>query len=242
MEDIMNVSTQLRQGASAIRHLIQQLGFAVALGLLAAAPDGAASAQSLSPSTIVALQESLNKQGIAVPTDGVLSDATRAAIRQYQSQHHLPVTGEPDRATLAKLGVADREAASPAAATAQAAPQSSEAGQTQGRTAPTPQMPMQQMPSGMMSPSMMHGMTQMMHGMMRMMQSQMRPASGRAADRDMMGCPMMHGSSQGPEAEQMRGMMQMMQGMMTMMHGHMRSSDGMPPARQTPQTGAAPHP
>ena len=66
-----------------------------------------------SGATIRALQEALNKQGIAVKTDGVLGDETRAAIKQYQSQHHLPVTGEPDKATLDKLGVAARQGAAP---------------------------------------------------------------------------------------------------------------------------------
>ena len=60
----------------------------------------------LSSATIKALQEALNKQDIAVKVDGVLDDATREAVKKYQSQHHLPVTGEPDKATLDKLGVA----------------------------------------------------------------------------------------------------------------------------------------
>ncbi len=59
----------------------------------------------LSSATIKALQEALNKQGIAVKTDGVLDAATREAVKKYQSQHHLPATGEPDKATLGKLGV-----------------------------------------------------------------------------------------------------------------------------------------
>ena len=65
-----------------------------------------ATSTALSESTIKALQEALNKQGIAVKTDGVLNDETRTAIKKYQTQHHLPVTGEPDKATLDKLGVA----------------------------------------------------------------------------------------------------------------------------------------
>jgi len=52
---------------------------------------------ALSEPTIKALQEALNKQGIAVTADGVLGDETRAAIRKYQSKHHLPVTGEADK-------------------------------------------------------------------------------------------------------------------------------------------------
>ena len=62
-------------------------------------------ADSLSRATVKALQEALNKQGIAVKADGVLDEETRAAIKKYQSEHHLPVTGEADKATLEKLGV-----------------------------------------------------------------------------------------------------------------------------------------
>lgn len=81
---------------------------------LAQAPAGASA--PLGVATVKALQEALNKQGIAVKTDGVLDEETRAAIRTYQSQHHLPVTGEPDKATLDKLGVAARQGgAAPAA-------------------------------------------------------------------------------------------------------------------------------
>lgn len=60
----------------------------------------------LSAATIKSLQEALNKQGIQTKVDGVLGNETRAALRRYQSEHHLPVTGEPDKATLDKLGVA----------------------------------------------------------------------------------------------------------------------------------------
>ena len=70
------------------------------------APPTPGAPAALSSATLKALQEALNKQGSAVKVDGVLGNETRAAIRQYQSQHHLPVTGEPDPATLDKLGVA----------------------------------------------------------------------------------------------------------------------------------------
>lgn len=68
-------------------------------------PAAPARSDSLSRATVKALQEALNKQGIAVKTDGVLDEETRAAIKKYQSEHHLPVTGEADKATLEKLGV-----------------------------------------------------------------------------------------------------------------------------------------
>jgi hypothetical protein len=70
-----------------------------------------AAPSQLSPATVKALQEALNKQGIAVKTDGVLDGVTREAVKKYQSQHHLPVTGEPDKATLDKLGVATQPGA-----------------------------------------------------------------------------------------------------------------------------------
>lgn len=60
----------------------------------------------LSAATIKSLQEALNKQGIPIKADGVLGKDTRAALRRYQTEHHLPVTGEPDKATLDKLGIA----------------------------------------------------------------------------------------------------------------------------------------
>ena len=75
---------------------------AYAQGASTSTPTSAA----LSESTIRALQEALNKQGITVKTDGVLNDETRNALRNFQSKHHLPVTGEGDKATLDKLGVA----------------------------------------------------------------------------------------------------------------------------------------
>lgn len=60
----------------------------------------------LSAATIRSLQEALSKQGFQTKADGVLGNETRAALRRYQTEHHLPVTGEPDKATLDKLGVA----------------------------------------------------------------------------------------------------------------------------------------
>jgi len=75
-----------------------------------AAPSAAV---SLPETTVKALQEALNKEGIAVKADGVLGGDTRAAIRQYQTQHHLPVTGEPDKATLDKLGIAGQKSEGP---------------------------------------------------------------------------------------------------------------------------------
>ena len=105
---------------------------------------------ALSEATIKSLQEALNKQGIAVKVDGILTDETRAAIRKYQSQHHLSVTGEPDKATLDKLGVSVALGAVPSGQTAQT-PTTPGMGPMMG-----PQM-IQTMPQGMMGPGMMGG-------------------------------------------------------------------------------------
>lgn len=97
--------------ALAIAALIPALLIGYAVGVpdsfVAHAQVSTPPASATLPEAVVkALQEALNKQGISVKTNGVLDDDTRAAIKKYQSQHHLPVTGEPDKATLDKLGVA----------------------------------------------------------------------------------------------------------------------------------------
>lgn len=155
---------------------LSAVAVAAAAVLVAASPNFVAFAQttqpavtSISESTVKALQEALNRQGIAVKVDGVLNEETRAAIRKYQSQHHVPVTGEPDKATLDKLGVRESATSTQAPVVAQAAPTTPPA---------SPSMPTQpgQMPGGMMMdcPMMqgqMQSMMQMMQGMMQMMQT-----------------------------------------------------------------------
>lgn len=166
--------------------------FTMTVTLASVVPNFAALAQTTAPSaaaslpatTVKALQEALNKQGIAVKADGVFGDDTRTAIRQYQSQHHLPVTGEPDKATLDKLGVTVAGSA-PAGQTAQV-PTTPGMGPMMGR-----QM-MQGMPQGMMGPGMMGGQKPMA-GAMPMQQG-------------MMMCPMMAGEM-GQQPGMMGGMM-----------------------------------
>lgn len=146
-----------------------------------AAPQPAPASAALSEPTIKALQEALSKQGIAVKADGTLSDETRVAIRTYQSQHHLPVTGEPDKATLDKLGVRQSAATVQPSTSAQSTtpPAGSPPAQAQAPSPPAPQAPTQpgQMPGGMMmNCPMMQGMMQgqmpgQMQGMMQMMQT-----------------------------------------------------------------------
>ncbi len=157
----------LRFGA-AILAVMFVLSNASTMSALAQTTSPAATVVTLPEATIKALQDALNKQGIAVKASGVLNDETRAAIRTYQSQHHLPVTGEPDKATLGKLGVVMAQGAAPAPTPAESAPPTTGQGQMQGGM--------------MMNCPMMQGqmqeMMKMMMGMMKMMQTmqgQMQP-------------------------------------------------------------------
>jgi peptidoglycan hydrolase-like protein with peptidoglycan-binding domain len=59
-----------------------------------------------SSATIREVQRQLASRGYRPgPADGVLGRATRAALTEFQRKEHLPVTGRPDSATLAALGV-----------------------------------------------------------------------------------------------------------------------------------------
>lgn len=187
-------------------------------------------ASTLSPSVIKALQEALNKQGVTVETTGVFDDTTRKALRRFQSQHHLTVTGEADQATLVKLGIAD-----------QSGPSTSTIGQA-STAGPTSQTPAQQpgagtsgMMSGPMMQGMMQGMLQTMHGMMGMMEGQqprqMRPGPMQSApvqspsEATTTGCPMMSGGQMSMPAmrQMMQGMMQMMRAMQNQMQSDQKS-------------------
>lgn len=143
-------------------------------------------AAQLSEDTVRALQKALNEQGIAVPVDGVLGQATYAAIRQYQTQHHLPVTGEPDAATLEKLGVSGQRSEAPGGspqAGAAAAPGGQ--GPIPGRMGMGSAMtgPQGMMGSGMMGRMAGQGMAQggMTPGMMGMSPGQMSMMGGGMA-------------------------------------------------------------
>lgn len=218
--------------------LINQIRFApavaaLALLLTAAEPNSVAFAQTpaisaaLPESTIKSLQEALNKQGIETKTDGVLTDETRAAIRKLQSQHHLPVTGEPDKPTLEKLGVAARQSAAPGGQSEQVQtgtrPNMAAGGMMQGGMMQGGMMRGGMMNCPMMRPGQAAGQSGVMQGNMQMQPGQI--AQGGATEREMM-----------------QGMMQVMQGMMQMMyvklqrHGSSQSTPTQPEAMPHGQT------
>lgn len=200
------------------------IGFAAIPDAYAQAAQPAAPTSAAVPqSTVKALQEALNKRGIAVPVDGVLSEATRAAVRKFQSQHHLPATGEADKPTLDKLGVvAQQGAASGTESTVGQAPSSTGSSMmsqgpmmsSQGSMSPG------QRAAGMPGAPMMQGMMQMMQGMMGVMKGQM--GGGPMASEPESG-PAPGGRMQGQTTQDMMmGMMQTMQGMMGMMQAQMQ--------------------
>jgi hypothetical protein len=72
-------------------------------------PAMAAPAPAPKPMThqqlIQSVQTALNSNGAKLTVDGRMGPKTAAALRSYQHQHSLKVTGQPDAATLKALGV-----------------------------------------------------------------------------------------------------------------------------------------
>lgn len=147
-------------------------------------PAATASTAAVPASTIRALQQALNGQGIAVKVDGILGEGTRAALRAYQTQHHLPVTGEPDAATLEKLDVkAGASAAAPEAKRPMMGGMGKggmgKGGMAQGRTPPGGMTQAGMMNCGMMQGDMKQ-MAQMMQQMSQKMQAMEQRMPGQA--------------------------------------------------------------
>jgi peptidoglycan hydrolase-like protein with peptidoglycan-binding domain len=99
---------------------------AAALGMAAPAPAAATTSGLVVGArgdAVKALQNALMAAGVFVPggADGVFGQATKTAVSSYQRWNGLPVTGEVDAATAAKLRLGAAPSA-PAAPTAPAAP------------------------------------------------------------------------------------------------------------------------
>lgn len=54
---------------------------------------------------VLNLQKALNKAGFKLKEDGLTGKRTKAALKKFQKQNGLKVTGKPDTPTLAKLGI-----------------------------------------------------------------------------------------------------------------------------------------
>ncbi|MFO1055912.1 MAG: peptidoglycan-binding protein [Dongiaceae bacterium] len=84
--------------------LFGHLQDSLARGSAAAAPAPAPQASSFPPGLVSDTQAELRQRGYAIAAvTGQLDDATAAAIRQYQADARLAVTGEPSDALLARL-------------------------------------------------------------------------------------------------------------------------------------------
>jgi peptidoglycan hydrolase-like protein with peptidoglycan-binding domain len=54
---------------------------------------------------VKAVQDALIKDGAKIKADGIMGKHTRSALRAFQKQNGLTVTGKADQETLKKLGV-----------------------------------------------------------------------------------------------------------------------------------------
>jgi peptidoglycan hydrolase-like protein with peptidoglycan-binding domain len=63
-------------------------------------PSGLTPAQQ----RVAQVQTELNAAGAQLAVDGHMGPATRAALKSFQQQHNLKVTGQPDAATMKALG------------------------------------------------------------------------------------------------------------------------------------------
>jgi peptidoglycan hydrolase-like protein with peptidoglycan-binding domain len=54
---------------------------------------------------IMAVQKALNGAGFTLKEDGMMGKQTHQALKKYQKDNNLKVTGKADKETMAKLGV-----------------------------------------------------------------------------------------------------------------------------------------
>jgi peptidoglycan hydrolase-like protein with peptidoglycan-binding domain len=73
----------------------------------ASASVGPANPPELKPGAVEMIQQRLESVGAlrAQQSSGEMGAATRSALTRFQEANHLPLTGEPDEATVRKLGL-----------------------------------------------------------------------------------------------------------------------------------------
>ncbi len=107
---------------------------------------------------VTRLQQALNDAGIRdangqpLPTTGYYGDMTRAAVRQYQEQHHLGVDGKAGKDTLTALGIYD-ELRQSAPAPGQTTPPAQTQPQPPPAQQPPAQTPAEQTPPAQTNPA-----------------------------------------------------------------------------------------
>ncbi|HVU51375.1 MAG TPA: peptidoglycan-binding domain-containing protein, partial [Polyangia bacterium] len=72
-----------------------------------AGSSSSASGLELRPGAVEMIQQRLESVGALrlQESTGELGAATRSALARFQEANHLPITGEPDEATVRKLGL-----------------------------------------------------------------------------------------------------------------------------------------
>jgi peptidoglycan hydrolase-like protein with peptidoglycan-binding domain len=83
--------------------LVLGLGGAASAATTHAPPHRAAS--TADAALVRSVQRALDKQGAAISVDGHAGPMTERALLNYQSAHHLGLTGKIDAATRKSLGV-----------------------------------------------------------------------------------------------------------------------------------------
>lgn len=111
-EAVKSNAERIARGIEGVQSVRSELAVGAAGSMPSASGASAAGTPPMSvvqPMTVKAAQEALKAQGHDPgPIDGILGPRTEAALREYQQDKGLPITGRPDRTTLAQLGVQDR--------------------------------------------------------------------------------------------------------------------------------------
>ena len=103
--DLTGSTKQTSKAGDDVADLIRaaEAGPASATRSVKLADDGK-TADSVSPETVMKIQKALSRFAYAkVKVDGVAGEATRAAIRAFEKNYNLPVTGEPSERVVQKL-------------------------------------------------------------------------------------------------------------------------------------------
>jgi peptidoglycan hydrolase-like protein with peptidoglycan-binding domain len=104
------IAISFATGATALALTVAPLTvFAAGPATQPATPPSTQAAQPMHPGheqwshRTAVVQEALNSTGANLRIDGVLGPSTEQALKNYQRNHNLPVTGQLDHATMMRL-------------------------------------------------------------------------------------------------------------------------------------------
>ncbi len=106
-EEGMNIIRKALLGGAWVSLALSCAVPAVALAKTAKTPvhKGALRKVAAGNARVKAIQGALDKHGARLKVDGLMGPKTEAAMKRFQSQHHLKATGTADKATLKALGI-----------------------------------------------------------------------------------------------------------------------------------------